>query len=886
MKHTCGRKLLSLVCALALTLTMIPAVFAASGGGDDTDALPSGNHTLAAGAAVLEDGTLVAWGPGLDTDDTDLVSLGSDFIAVSRYKGTYLALKEDGTLWSWGQLQDGDYAYDRLTYITNEVAQIDGCCILSEDGTVWSLIPVSGVEEDSRHGLFYVTDGAVQVTSADGYGACLKVNGTIWNWYPEDDADAVRGLGRNGDNLPGQVANNVEFVAGNLFIKDDGSLWAWGVDTYGILGNGTGEDNSGRYSPVRILTGVSNAWFSGNLDRGACFAVSRSSGTLYSWGYNEYGALGYPDANRTTNPYTPGEEKIPFQDSPKQAGISSVVDVVSTYCGTMVLKGDGSVWAVGYNDQADFPENGEEHYDKWTKIMDGVLVPDADLKDGSSKPTTPPSPVSGTISGSLSMDKLSKDAITQLLRANSLNLPSSIYSEVPSTKAPYSTGALSSTALTAATNRLNAMRRIAGLPAVTLDSSLTDLAQHGAVLVAANNVLSHYPSQPGDMDYSFYQKGYAAASSSNIAMGYTLTNSVDGFLDDSSGSNISLLGHRRWLLNPVMGKVGFGMAGNYVDIYSFDRSGSGTNYDFISWPSSGNFPSDLIAFTKDSAWSVTLNPQKYQTPTRSGLFIMLTRESDQKTWTFYGSGSYDTTSGPYLNVETSGYGVNNCIIFRPDGVDNYEGVYTVTIQGLRTSGGSAATVEYQVDFFDTDPDPTFTDVPKNHWAFSYIELASSLGLVNGTGDGKFSPADLMSTAQFAAMITRAYYPDELAAVSTSSGDPWWKANIEVAEQEGLLEGTRLEYGLLSPDDIVDRFDMAQITYNLLNAQNRLPDDATIEGCRRLIADYSTIPNGYREAAAVCFASRIITGVDTKGTFAGTNSMTRAEAATVLARLLG
>ena len=58
------------------------------------------------------------------------------------------------------------------------------------------------------------------------------------------------------------------------------------------------------------------------------------------------------------------------------------------------------------------------------------------------------------------------------------------------------------------------------------------------------------------------------------------------------------------------------------------------------------------------------------------------------------------SSDGFFNVDTSGYGVANCIIFRPDGISSYEGVYTVTIDGLKSAGGSPVDFSYQVDFFD------------------------------------------------------------------------------------------------------------------------------------------------------------------------------------------
>ena len=106
-------------------------------------------------------------------------------------------------------------------------------------------------------------------------------------------------------------------------------------------------------------------------------------------------------------------------------------------------------------------------------------------------------------SGSTSLPKLSKEEITQLLRENPNTMPDQVFDVTPSVTAPYSIGRVSSQALQRAVDRLNALRRIAGLPSVTLDASLCENAQYGAVLTAANGGLSHSPSKPADMDESF-----------------------------------------------------------------------------------------------------------------------------------------------------------------------------------------------------------------------------------------------------------------------------------------------------------------------------------------------------------------------------------------------
>lgn len=350
--------------------------------------------------------------------------------------------------------------------------------------------------------------------------------------------------------------------------------------------------------------------------------------------------------------------------------------------------------------------------------------------------TTSTSKQSAGHSGSLDMEKLTEEEIADLLKDAPASYSGDLFSETPSITAPYSAGEATDEALDAALARLNAFRRIAGLPSVKLDSSLCENAQYGAVLVAASE-FSHYPSQPGDMDDNFYSTAKSATSSSNLSYSYLggggMSAAVDSFMGDSDASNIDRVGHRRWQLNPKMGKVGFGAATKgsafYVCEKVFDRSGVDVDYEFIAWPASGSFPREL--FGKYTAWSVTLDPNEYATPVQSDLTVTLQRESDKKTWTFSGSDYKASSSGAYFHVDTVGYGVSNCIIFRPDGIDVYDGTYTVTIKGLRTRYGQSAELSYEVDFFSaaeiTVTDETLAGV--DSWAQEEVASAIRAGLV-------------------------------------------------------------------------------------------------------------------------------------------------------------
>ena len=523
------------------------------------------------------------------------------------------------------------------------------------------------------------------------------------------------------------------------------------------------------------------------------FTYIDAQGGLWSWGHSLTGGVG----NGTTSSTTGTPEKI----------LDNVVFVSSGLNNNgAAIQSDGSLWVWG-----DTSLDMDYANQAWAPVrLEGVkvLLPDGTV----SQPTEEPEQTELRHSGSTTLEKLSKEEIVQLLNQASSTLPNPVLAEEPSIHAPYATGAVDHQALEAAAQRLNVLRRLAGVPQVQLDDSLSENAQYGAVLLAHLGSLNHTPAKPADMDNSFYQKAYKATSTSNIAAGMDLLESVDMFMQDSDARNVERVGHRRWQLNPELGRVGFGYAQNPDSIYRdfvtekvTDTSGSGCDYDFIGWPASGNFPNYLDSFDANTAWSVVLNPDDYQVPTQSGLVVTLVRQSDGKTWTLDGKASYTpAASGRYLNVETSGVG--NCIIFRPDGVTKYEGVYQVTIDGLKDRSGKAVDFTYQVDFF-SQPDnaskpsdwaaasvqeaiqlgvvpfelqtgytqtatrqeicalvvrfyETVTGSPvQGRVSFSDtkdedVEKAAYLGIVNGVGDGSFHPNDPLTREQAAVMLTR------------------------------------------------------------------------------------------------------------------------------------
>lgn len=319
-------------------------------------------------------------------------------------------------------------------------------------------------------------------------------------------------------------------------------------------------------------------------------------------------------------------------------------------------------------------------------------------------------------SGCKDMPKLSKKQMTDLLDSTpatafywGADLPEKCFDETPSVTAPHTPGVVKGSLLDQTLARLNMLRAFAGLPAAVLDPELCRQAQYGAVLLAAGE-FSHFPARPADMAKEFYEAGLAATSTGNISAGRFLTSTPDGFMDDSSSGNVPMVGHRRWQLNPALGKVGFGFAYNpgsdyrcYTAEKVFDGSGTYGAYDFISWPPSGSFPvSGDPYWTANTPFSLTLNPQIYAPPRADQITVTLQRKTDGALWTFSGKETYSSAHTRYFNVNNEGYGVNNCIIFRPDGIDVYEGVYTVTVTGLSDNSGTPAAISYQIDFFDPE----------------------------------------------------------------------------------------------------------------------------------------------------------------------------------------
>lgn len=264
---------------------------------------------------------------------------------------------------------------------------------------------------------------------------------------------------------------------------------------------------------------------------------------------------------------------------------------------------------------------------------------------------------------------------------------------------PFSPGKLSAVNQQSALNLLNQIRYIAGLNSnVGLLNDQEDTVASAALVLrlyseqykaqTGKNILTHYPPRAAalsDASYdSLYSLGYTGASRSNIAMGYTVSSAMLAYMSDSDDTNIKTVGHRRWMLNPTMGKTVFGANGRFSAMYAHDLSGTG-GQSKVAWPAQ-EMP--LQYFNANDPWSISYG----RALTANQITVTLVRVRDGKTWSF----STSSADGDFY-VENNAYGQRGCVIFRPSGLGSIAigDTFNVSV----SDGAAGELTRYTVRFF-------------------------------------------------------------------------------------------------------------------------------------------------------------------------------------------
>ena len=188
-------------------------------------------------------------------------------------------------------------------------------------------------DQDDR--LVGVTTVATQgaINAGATFSVANKTDGTVWAW----GANASGQLGNNtvtASKVPVQAVGltTVKMVASGgahaLALKTDGTVWAWGANASGQLGNNTTVNSK---VPVQV-TGLSGVVSIG-VGNAHSLAV-KSDGTVWTWGANASGQLG----NNTVT-----ASKVPVQAS----GLTAVRAVAGGDAHSLAVKSDGTVWMAG-----------------------------------------------------------------------------------------------------------------------------------------------------------------------------------------------------------------------------------------------------------------------------------------------------------------------------------------------------------------------------------------------------------------------------------------------------------------------------------------------------------------------------------------------------------
>ncbi len=290
------------------------------------------------------------------------------------------------------------------------------------------------------------------------------------------------------------------------------------------------------------------------------------------------------------------------------------------------------------------------------------------------------------------------------------------FSVAPSCRKPFNAGVLAADFVRLGLSWLNFYRFLAGMPDdVVVNPEWGTLAQHAAVLLSVQGVLSHAPPYPSGigMPREFYDKAFEGASTSNLHQGQdNLGDAVSGWVFDSDEGNIDRVGHRRWVLSPGLREVGFGYAEGFTALKVFSRNGSlgRSEFAYMAWPPAGEIP--LSAFPLDAAWSFSIDPAAFGGQLRGSvdsIRVELTRERDGKAWKL----GADQRAG-FFNVEKTGFSLPFCVIFRPAGLGSLmdNDVFDVRILGLTADGGREVPVHYKAGFFNPGPRITVKAVTK------------------------------------------------------------------------------------------------------------------------------------------------------------------------------
>jgi hypothetical protein len=275
------------------------------------------NHTV----ALQGDGTLLAWGNNnlgklgnnstIDSSSPVTVQNLTGVMAVGVGENHSLALKSDGTVWGWGSNGFGQLGNGTTDFNPHPLP-----------------VQVSGL------------NNIIAISAHLNHNLVLKSDGTVWAWGSNDFGQIGNNSSGGNVSTPNQVMNLSNVIAisagfqHNAALKSDGTVWVWGRNAEGEVGNNTTTTSGCQCEPLPLqttITGVSQIT-AGFFNT----AAVKLNGDVFVWGANSFGQIG----NGTTG----GNVLLPAQSA-----ISNVIELKMRGFHLLARLNDGSVKAWGYN---------------------------------------------------------------------------------------------------------------------------------------------------------------------------------------------------------------------------------------------------------------------------------------------------------------------------------------------------------------------------------------------------------------------------------------------------------------------------------------------------------------------------------------------------------